>query len=221
MDRSHREWRPGASVLAPEISWSHTLRLLLMGIRKRSSLCTISTNNIGRPKNRIRAAVNSVMQDNLLQVWDEFSCLDVVRAAGGGHIGHLLTWLWVQSNVIYIIFITIPILKYSHTKLGPSFLIILYYGWLNLFQILSLKGFLYREFIATRQDVQNVMYPSHFFRNRSGMIETSILETARADTRAAQLKERIPCSVDHEVHESIFTWGDVCLAQAKVAGLQQ
>jgi len=42
--------RPGASVLAPEISWSHTLRLFLVGVRKRSSLCTISTNNYGRPK---------------------------------------------------------------------------------------------------------------------------------------------------------------------------
>jgi hypothetical protein len=50
MDRSHREWRPGASVLAPEISWSHTLRLLLVGIRKRSSFCTTSNNNFGRPK---------------------------------------------------------------------------------------------------------------------------------------------------------------------------
>jgi len=50
MDRSRRERRPGASVLAPEISWSHTLRLFLVGVRKRSSLCTISTNNFGRPK---------------------------------------------------------------------------------------------------------------------------------------------------------------------------
>jgi len=42
--------RPGASVLAPEISWSHTLWLFLVGVRKRSSLCTISTSNFGRPK---------------------------------------------------------------------------------------------------------------------------------------------------------------------------
>jgi hypothetical protein len=41
-------------------------------------------------KNSIRAAVNSVTQDNLLLVWDEFSYrLDVVHAAGGGHIEHL------------------------------------------------------------------------------------------------------------------------------------
>jgi hypothetical protein len=49
-DRSRRERRPGASVLAPKI-WSRTLRLFLLGVRKRSSLCTISTNNFGRPKN--------------------------------------------------------------------------------------------------------------------------------------------------------------------------
>jgi len=52
MDRSRRERRsPGASVLAPEISWSHTLRLFLVGVVKRSSLCTISTNNFGWPVN--------------------------------------------------------------------------------------------------------------------------------------------------------------------------
>jgi len=50
MDRSLRERRPGPSVLAPEIPWSHTLRRFLVGVRKRSSLCTISTNNFGRLK---------------------------------------------------------------------------------------------------------------------------------------------------------------------------
>jgi len=49
-DRSQRERRPGASVLAPEISWSHTLRLFFVGVPKRRSLCTISTYNFGRPK---------------------------------------------------------------------------------------------------------------------------------------------------------------------------
>ena len=50
MDRSRRERRPGASVLAPEISWSHTMRLFLVRVHKRSSLCTISNNNFGWPK---------------------------------------------------------------------------------------------------------------------------------------------------------------------------
>jgi hypothetical protein len=41
-------------------------------------------------KNRITTAVNSVTQDILLRVWDEFSYrLDVIRAVEGGHIEHL------------------------------------------------------------------------------------------------------------------------------------
>jgi len=40
--------------------------------------------------NRITAAVKSVTGDTLRHVWDEFSYrVDVVRAAGGGHIEHL------------------------------------------------------------------------------------------------------------------------------------
>ena len=40
--------------------------------------------------NRITAAVKSVTEDTLRPVWDEFSYrVDVVRAAGRGHIEHL------------------------------------------------------------------------------------------------------------------------------------
>ena len=40
--------------------------------------------------NRITAAVKSVTEDTLRRVWDEFRHrVDVVRAAGGGHIEHL------------------------------------------------------------------------------------------------------------------------------------
>jgi len=40
--------------------------------------------------NRITAAVKSVTEDTPRRVWDEFSYrVDVVRAAGGGHIEHL------------------------------------------------------------------------------------------------------------------------------------
>jgi len=40
--------------------------------------------------NRITAAVKSVREDTLRHVWDEFSYhVDVVCAAGGGHIEHL------------------------------------------------------------------------------------------------------------------------------------
>jgi len=41
-------------------------------------------------RNRITAAIHSVTENTLRRVWDEFSYrVDVVRAAGGGHIGHL------------------------------------------------------------------------------------------------------------------------------------
>jgi hypothetical protein len=41
-------------------------------------------------RNRITAAVNSVTEDILSRVWEEFSySVDVVRAAGGGHIHNL------------------------------------------------------------------------------------------------------------------------------------
>ena len=40
--------------------------------------------------NRNMAAVKSVTEDTLRRVWDEFSYrVDVVRAAGKGHIEHL------------------------------------------------------------------------------------------------------------------------------------
>jgi len=40
--------------------------------------------------NKITAAVKSVTEDTLRRVWDGFSYrVDVVRAAGGGHIEHL------------------------------------------------------------------------------------------------------------------------------------
>ena len=40
--------------------------------------------------NRITAVVKYATEDTLRRVWDEFSYrVDVVRAAGGGHIEHL------------------------------------------------------------------------------------------------------------------------------------
>ena len=46
--------------------------------------------NINDLKDRITAAINTVDGDILKRVWEEFSYwLDVVRAAGGGHIEHL------------------------------------------------------------------------------------------------------------------------------------
>jgi len=46
--------------------------------------------DLDEPTNRNTAAVNSVTEDTLRRVWDEFSYrVDVVRAAGGRHIEHL------------------------------------------------------------------------------------------------------------------------------------
>ena len=40
--------------------------------------------------NRITAAVNSITEGTFRRVWDELTCrVDVVRAAGGGHIERL------------------------------------------------------------------------------------------------------------------------------------
>jgi hypothetical protein len=39
-----------SSISCPKISWFHTQRLFLVGVRKRSSLCTTSTSNLGLPK---------------------------------------------------------------------------------------------------------------------------------------------------------------------------
>ena len=90
MDRSRQEkktWRFSSGPRDFLISHPATFSC---GFHKRSSLCTISTNNFGRPKKSITTAVNSVTQDILLQVWNEFSCrLDVTRAAGGGYIEHI------------------------------------------------------------------------------------------------------------------------------------
>jgi len=82
MDRSRRERRPGASVLAPEISWSHTLRLFLVGVRKNKAVYVPSLpTTFDDLKNRITTAVNSATQDFLLRVSNEFSYrLDVTRA---------------------------------------------------------------------------------------------------------------------------------------------
>ena len=87
MDRSRRQRRPGASVLAPEISWSHTLRLFLVGVRKRSNFTYLPylPTTLKDLKTRITTAVNSVTQDILLRVWKEFSHrLDVTLRPEGG-----------------------------------------------------------------------------------------------------------------------------------------
>jgi len=57
----------------------------------KEAVCVPSRpTTLGDLKNRITTAMNSVTQDILLRVWNEFSYrLDVTRAVGGGHIEHL------------------------------------------------------------------------------------------------------------------------------------
>ena len=50
MDRLHGEWRLDTSVLATEVSRSYTLRLFLVGVCKRCSLRTTSSQEFEWPK---------------------------------------------------------------------------------------------------------------------------------------------------------------------------
>jgi len=62
----------------------------LWGFVKESVYVPSLPTTLDDLKNHITTAVNSVTQDVLLRVWNEFSYrLDVTRAAGGGHIEHL------------------------------------------------------------------------------------------------------------------------------------
>jgi len=57
-----------------------------MGIRKRTCFCS----DLDELTNSITAVVKSVTEDTLRRVWDEFSYrINVIRAAGEGHIEHL------------------------------------------------------------------------------------------------------------------------------------
>ena len=79
-------------------------------------------------KNRITTAVNSVTQDILLRVWNEFSYrLDVTRAAGWGTLNiYKLHCEYNQMQFTSYLSLVL-ILKYRLTKLSPSFWITLYY----------------------------------------------------------------------------------------------
>jgi len=91
MDRWRRERRPGTSVLAPRSPDLTPCYFFLWGFVKEAVYVpSLPTTLDELKKNRFTTAVNSVTQDILLRVWNEFSYrLDVTRAAGGGHIEHL------------------------------------------------------------------------------------------------------------------------------------
>ena len=129
MDRSRRERRPGASVLAPEISWSHTLRFFLWGLVKEAVYVPSLPTSLDDLKKRTTTAVNSVTQDILLWVWNEFSYrVDVTRAAGGGGGTLNIYKLHCEYNQMqFTSYLSLVlILKYRLTKLSPYFWITLY-----------------------------------------------------------------------------------------------
>ena len=62
----------------------------LLGMCKKRVYVPPLPADLDELTDRITAAVTSVTEDTLRRVWDEFSYrVDVVRAAGGGHIEHL------------------------------------------------------------------------------------------------------------------------------------
>jgi len=61
----------------------------LMGLCKRTCLCSLLPAYLNELTNRIKAAIKSVTEDTLRHVRDEFSYRVDVRAAEGGHKRHL------------------------------------------------------------------------------------------------------------------------------------
>ena len=80
-----QERSPGASILDPKPPDLTPCDFFLWGSVKESVYVPDLPTNLDDLKNHITTAVNSVTQDILLRVWNEFSYrLDVTRAAGGG-----------------------------------------------------------------------------------------------------------------------------------------
>jgi len=76
-------WPPRSPDLTP-------CDFFLWGVVKETVYVPSLPTTLDDLKNRITTAVNSVTQDILLRVWNEFNYrLDVTRVAGGGHIEHL------------------------------------------------------------------------------------------------------------------------------------
>ena len=72
-------------------SWGLTVRdFFLVEVCQRKVYVPLFSANIDDMKDRKTAAINSVDHDVLSRIWEELSYrLNVVRAAGGGHIQHL------------------------------------------------------------------------------------------------------------------------------------
>jgi len=91
MDWTQGTQRLGTTLLAPKIPRHDTTPcdFFLLGYVKERVCVPPLSADLDELTNRITAAVNSVTEDTLRRVSDEFSyCVDV-RAAGRGHIEHL------------------------------------------------------------------------------------------------------------------------------------
>jgi len=82
-DLALHSWPPKSPDMTP-------CDFFLWGYVKERVYVPLLTADLDELTNRITAAVKSVTEDTLRRVSDEFSYrVDVVRAAGGGHIEHL------------------------------------------------------------------------------------------------------------------------------------
>jgi hypothetical protein len=131
MDRSRRERRPGASVLAPEISWYHVLQLFLVGVRKEAVYVPSIPTTLYDLKNRItncgelsdaRHSSSGVERIQLPSI-----CYPCGRR---GAFWTFINFIWVSSNVIYIIFFTSSNFKIQNYEIDFIF-------WITLHLVLS------------------------------------------------------------------------------------
>ena len=82
-DMALHSWPPRSPDITP-------CDFFLWGYVKERVFVPPLTHDLNEPKHRISAAVASIEEDTLHKVWNEFGYrLDVIRAAGGGHIEHL------------------------------------------------------------------------------------------------------------------------------------
>jgi hypothetical protein len=89
--RQSQNWlQPGTSVLATEVSWSHTLGLFLVEIRERCSLRTTFSHKFEWPKKPYHGCGElsdaKYLSSSVGWIQVPSRCY---RAAGGGHIEHL------------------------------------------------------------------------------------------------------------------------------------
>jgi len=90
MDWTQGTQRLGTTFLAPRSPDLTPCNFFLWGYVKERVYVPPLPADLNEFTNRITATLKFVTEDTLRRVWDEFSYrVDVVRAAGRGHIQHL------------------------------------------------------------------------------------------------------------------------------------